>query len=305
MSTQSSDRGAAGRGAGSIETALERNGAFAAAGGHEGAVVLPHLDLFVITCLDPRVDPAHVLGLELSDAIVVRNVGGRVTPEVINDVAFISQLAESLMPDGPLFDVAVIHHTQCGAGALADDTFRGHYAQRIGADELHRFLAACMTADRAQIEHMLRADPGLAQHAIMRHPDQLVRAAENENPDAVTVLIELGFDVNAMSRAAPLHEAAMRGNLELIELLLAHGADPDQRRPLLPRHTRRLGRAPPPTGGPATPRASRGLTAKGSPDRPLPAATRGAVEEAGPAVGPASSTTALRADGDPCDNMHA
>jgi Ankyrin repeats (3 copies) len=133
------------------------------------------------------------------------------------------------LPDGPLFDVAVIHHTQCGAGALADDTFRGHYAQRIGVDELHRFLAACMTADRAQIEHMLRADPGLAQHAIMRHPDQLVRAAENENPDAVTVLIELGFDVNAMSRAAPLHEAAMRGNLELIELLLAHGADPDQR----------------------------------------------------------------------------
>jgi carbonic anhydrase len=39
------------------------------------------------------------------------------------------------MPDGPLFEVAVIHHTQCGAGALADETFRNRYAQRIGADE--------------------------------------------------------------------------------------------------------------------------------------------------------------------------
>jgi carbonic anhydrase len=118
-----------------IETALERNRAFAAAGGHEGAVVFPHLGLFVITCLDPRVDPAHFLGLELSDAMVIRNVGGRVTPEVINDLAFISQISETLMPEGPLFEVAVIHHTQCGAGALADDTFRHRYAERIGGDE--------------------------------------------------------------------------------------------------------------------------------------------------------------------------
>jgi carbonic anhydrase len=119
----------------SIETALERNRTFAAARGHEGAVVLPDLRLFVITCLDPRVDPAHVLGLGLSDAIVVRNVGGRVTPEVIDDVAFISQIAESILPDEPLFEVAVIHHTQCGAGAFADDAFRRRYAERIGGDE--------------------------------------------------------------------------------------------------------------------------------------------------------------------------
>ena len=36
--------------------ALARNGEFAAAGGHQGAVVLPTLRLFVIGCLDPRVD---------------------------------------------------------------------------------------------------------------------------------------------------------------------------------------------------------------------------------------------------------
>jgi carbonic anhydrase len=118
-----------------IEYALERNRAFAAAGDHEGAVVFPDLRLFVITCLDPRVDPAHFFGLGLGDAMVVRNVGGRVTPEVINDVAFIGQLAENALPDGPLFEVAVIHHTQCGTGALADDTFRHRYAERIGADE--------------------------------------------------------------------------------------------------------------------------------------------------------------------------
>src|SRR5919108_368750 len=118
-----------------MDPALERNRAFAAAGGHRGAVVFPNLRLFVITCLDPRVDPAHFLGLGLGDALVVRNVGGRVTPEVINDVAFIGQIAENALPQGALFEVAVIHHTQCGAGALADDTFRHRYAERIGADE--------------------------------------------------------------------------------------------------------------------------------------------------------------------------
>ena len=137
---------------GNIDVALERNRAFAAARGHEGALVFPTLRLFVITCLDPRVDPAYILGLGMSDAMVVRNVGGRVTPEVINDVAFIGQLAEGAVPDGPLFEVAVIHHTQCGTGALADDTFRGRYAERIGVDEAslrdHAVLDPATTVSR-------------------------------------------------------------------------------------------------------------------------------------------------------------
>jgi carbonic anhydrase len=118
-----------------IDPALEHNSAYAAAGGHEGAVVFPNLRLFVITCLDPRVDPAHFLGLGLGDAIVLRNVGGLVTREVINDVAFIAQLVANVLPEGPLFEVAVIHHTQCGTGALADDTFRRRYAEQIGVEE--------------------------------------------------------------------------------------------------------------------------------------------------------------------------
>ena len=118
----------------------------------------------MITCLDPRVDPAHFLDLGLGDAMVARNVGGRVTPEVINDVAFIGQLAESILTDGPLFEVAVIHHTQCGTGALADDTFRRRYAQRIGADEAalrgHAVLdpAATVTRDAQR----LRSAPAIS-----------------------------------------------------------------------------------------------------------------------------------------------
>jgi len=147
-----------------IETALERNRAFAAAGGHDGAVVLPNLRLFVVTCLDPRVDPAHFLGLELSDAMIVRNVGGRVTPEVINDVAFIGQIVEGAISEGPLFEVAVIHHTQCGAAALSDDGFRHGLAERTGADESilrERAVLDPVATVTADVER-LRSAPGIS-----------------------------------------------------------------------------------------------------------------------------------------------
>jgi carbonic anhydrase len=155
-----------------VDPALDRNRAFAASGGHEGAVVFPNLRLFVITCLDPRVDPAHFLGLELSDAMVVRNVGGRVTPEVIDDVAFIGQIAETAVPDGPLFEVAVIHHTQCGAGALADDTFRRSYAERIGADESalrDRAILDAAATVATDVERLRSADAVPARIRVSGH----------------------------------------------------------------------------------------------------------------------------------------
>jgi carbonic anhydrase len=159
-------------GVANIDVALERNRAFATAGRHQGAVVFPNLRLFVITCLDPRVDPAHFLGLALSDAIVVRNVGGRVTPEVINDVAFIGQVTENIMPDGPMFEIAVVHHTQCGTGALANDAFRHRYAERIGADEStlrdHAVLDPATTVTR-DVERLRSADAISARISVSGH----------------------------------------------------------------------------------------------------------------------------------------
>ncbi|RKH26211.1 hypothetical protein D7Y13_21650 [Corallococcus praedator] len=45
------------------------------------------------------------------DAAVIRNAGGRVTQAVIDELALITFLSETkLKPEGPLFEVAVIHH---------------------------------------------------------------------------------------------------------------------------------------------------------------------------------------------------
>ncbi|GAB7069803.1 carbonic anhydrase [Mycobacterium hodleri] len=91
---------------------------------------LPTKQVYLITCIDPRVDPAVLLGLHLGDAIVARNVGGRVTDSVLADLAWISYLHEVKTPDAPWFELAVIHHTDCGSGLMADDELRAEFAAR-------------------------------------------------------------------------------------------------------------------------------------------------------------------------------
>src|SRR5690242_6494 len=114
---------------------LERNAKFAASY-TPAALAPPTSQVLIVTCLDHRVDPAITLGLRLGDAPVIRNAGGRVTPAVIEDIAFLAFLAGQLFGDqlaaDALFEVAVIHHTQCGTSFLADPGFRDQAAAATG-----------------------------------------------------------------------------------------------------------------------------------------------------------------------------
>jgi carbonic anhydrase len=109
---------------------------------------IPNLNLYIVTCIDPRVDPAQILGVRLGEAIVQRDIGGRITPATIRDIAYIGYLVEAKAPEGPYFEVAIIHHTDCGSGLLADDELRHAFAQRIGEDE--RALADTPVLDPAR-----------------------------------------------------------------------------------------------------------------------------------------------------------
>jgi carbonic anhydrase len=140
---------------------LERNEQFARTY-TPAALGLPASQVIVVTCLDHRVDPAIVLGLQLGDAPVIRNAGGRVTRAVIDDIAYLAFLAEQLfggqLEDGRLFEVAVIHHTQCGTGFLADPGFRHQAAEATGLAEAA--LEASVVADphatvQADVERLL------------------------------------------------------------------------------------------------------------------------------------------------------
>jgi carbonic anhydrase len=114
---------------------MRRNGLFAQENGPIEMSPMPTHGLFIVTCIDPRVEPSEIFGLGLGDALVLRNPGGRITDETITDIALISFLGETLGADGPPLEVAIVHHTECGTGFLADDGFRASFAERTGLDE--------------------------------------------------------------------------------------------------------------------------------------------------------------------------
>lgn len=158
--TLSADDGASFANAHSTRLAplLPRNQAFARDHGPQ-PLAPPAAALVIVTCIDHRVDPAVTLGLRLGDAPVVRNAGGRVTPTVISDLAYLAFLARRVFQlEGPLFEIAVIHHTQCGTGFLADEAFRREAAEATGVSE--DVLTATEVADpyatvRTDVERLL------------------------------------------------------------------------------------------------------------------------------------------------------
>jgi carbonic anhydrase len=135
-----------------IAPLLDRNRAFAGdPGARQGMPRLPfipNLNLYIVTCIDCRVDPAQVLGVKLGEALVQRNIGGRITPAIIRDIAYAGYLVDTKAPEGPYFEVAIVHHTDCGSTLLADNELRHGFAERIGVDE--RTLADTPVLDPAR-----------------------------------------------------------------------------------------------------------------------------------------------------------
>jgi carbonic anhydrase len=139
-----------------ISPLLERNEQFARTY-TAPALGLPTAQMVIVSCLDHRVDPALILGLRLGEAPVIRNAGGRVTPAVIEDISFLAFLAGQLFGAGQgagdsLFEVAVIHHTQCGTGFLADPGFRDQAAEATGVS------AAALEASAVTDPHLTVKD---------------------------------------------------------------------------------------------------------------------------------------------------
>jgi carbonic anhydrase len=119
------------------------------------ALGMPATQMLIVTCLDHRVDPAIFLGLRLGDAPVIRNAGGRVTQAVIDDIAYLAFLAGQLfggqLEDDRLFEVAVVHHTQCGTGFAADPVFRHQAAEATGLSKV-ALEASAVTDPHATIK---------------------------------------------------------------------------------------------------------------------------------------------------------
>ena len=70
--------------------------------------------LALVTCIDSRIEPLQMLGLRPGDAKILRNAGGRVTPDVLRSLVLASNLLA-------VTRVAVMHHTECAVASPPDE----------------------------------------------------------------------------------------------------------------------------------------------------------------------------------------
>jgi ankyrin repeat protein len=122
-------------------------------------------------------------------------------------------------------------HTAYALAVLSGNTDCAELLRAAGAntdtlDRVEHFLGLCLAGDGPAVARHLADDPSVVPQALAREPHAIARAVEVGRGEAVRLLAGLGFDVNSVRRTTALHEAAWRGNLELVILLLELGADP-------------------------------------------------------------------------------
>ncbi len=96
---------------------LQANEAYAAQFAKGDLPLPPARRTAVLACMDARLDPAKVLGLEEGDAHVIRNAGGVATADAIRSLAISQRLLGTR-------EIVLIHHTDCGMLTFSDDEFR-------------------------------------------------------------------------------------------------------------------------------------------------------------------------------------
>lgn len=117
-----------------------------------------------------------------------------------------------------------------GETKIADALLAGG-AVKSELTALDRLQVACMAGDLDAAQRLYDAEPDLERTARALQSELLCDAVKLGKRDALSTMITLGFDLNETGKRTPLHEAALKGDLELSETLLQAGADPRLRDP--------------------------------------------------------------------------
>jgi carbonic anhydrase len=151
-----------------LDSVLQRNKDFASQQSATGTPMpslpqaLPNVKAIIIGCADMRVDPAHVLGLKPGEAVVMRNIGGRVSPALLEELGLLGRIGEvtgKVPGGGGDFNIIVLQHTDCGITRLAKDTDKlAHYFQIPESDLAKKAVTQPQAAVAADVA-VLRAVP--------------------------------------------------------------------------------------------------------------------------------------------------
>jgi len=116
-----------------VSTFLKANERYAASFTKGHLPMPPSRRVAVVACMDARLDPARVLGLEEGDAHVVRNAGGRAA-DAVRSLVISQQLLGTR-------EVVVIHHTDCGMLTFTDEQLRQKLRDELGTVTDTAFLS--------------------------------------------------------------------------------------------------------------------------------------------------------------------
>jgi ankyrin repeat protein len=124
-------------------------------------------------------------------------------------------------PKHSLYALALIEDVPEIADLLAH-----HGAARTdpALDEHEQFIRACLRTDRDEAQRLLRAHP-----EYLQSPAALFEAAKRDRPDALALLLDLGFNLELQdgTRKRALHEAAAHGAIRAAQFLVERGAEID------------------------------------------------------------------------------
>jgi len=106
---------------------VEANEKFAAGFDQGGLPMPPARKVAVLACMDARLHPSKFLGLEIGDAHVIRNAGGRASDDAIRSLIISQRLLGTK-------EVLVIHHPDCGMLTFSNDQLREKLKAETGND---------------------------------------------------------------------------------------------------------------------------------------------------------------------------
>src|SRR6195952_3379086 len=110
----------------SVTDELLRNAEDYAARFDKGDLPLPPAKkVAIVACMDARLDPQALLGLDEGDAHVIRNAGGVITDDKIRSLTISQRLLGTR-------EIILIHHTDCGMLTFTDDEFKKSIQDETG-----------------------------------------------------------------------------------------------------------------------------------------------------------------------------
>lgn len=148
-----------------IEELLRRHeagGGQLAAASAKGAAVAPALHTVILTCMDARIAPLQLFGMEPGEVHVLRNAGGVVTDDVIRSLTISQRKLQTR-------NVLIAQHSRCGLTTFTDDEFSEELAQEVGMQppwRTHAFREPAVS---------VRRDMALLRHDPFLHPETVVR----------------------------------------------------------------------------------------------------------------------------------